>query len=138
MILPKLRKRQSISLLCRPTKPEQCHLGALRSPLSPEIQRSEVDLGFRVPLLRGFAVPTNRLSIVLLHSLALLVRDAEIPLGASVPLLGSPAVPARGFSVILRHPAALVVHEGEEELGVSVPLLGSFSVPLGQLRNSLG
>ena len=85
---PKFRKSQSISLLCRPTKPEQRHLGALRSPISVEIQRAEVDLGSCVPLLRGLFKPLLRLPIVLGYTLAFVVQQAESVLSGYVSFFG--------------------------------------------------
>src|SRR5437867_8840647 len=85
---PKFRKSQSMSLLCSPTQPKQRHLGALRSALSLEIQRAEVDLGPYVPLLRGLFKPLLRLPIVLGYTRAFVVQLAESELSGCVSFFG--------------------------------------------------
>src|SRR5215469_4284557 len=81
---PKSGKSQRISLLCSLIKPEQRHLVALRSPLSLEIQRTEVGLGSRVPLLRTLFKPPLRLQIVLGDPLAFVIEQAEFVLSRCV------------------------------------------------------
>src|SRR5215469_5935045 len=85
---PKFRKSQSLFLLCCLIKPEQRHLVALRSPLSVEIQRTEVDLGSRVPLLRGLFKPVLRSPIVLGDTLAFVIQQAKFVLSGCVSSFG--------------------------------------------------
>jgi hypothetical protein len=75
-------------LLCRPTKPEQRHLGALRSPLSLEVQRAEIGLGSCVPLLCGLFKPLFCLPIVLGYTYAFVLQLAESVLSGCVSFFG--------------------------------------------------
>ena len=56
--------------------------------LAPRIHHTEVELGLRVALLGGEAVPFQRLRIILRHAVAFVVHDAESGLGARITLLG--------------------------------------------------
>jgi hypothetical protein len=61
----------------------------LRRRISLEIQRTEINLGFRVPLLCGLFKPLLRLPIALGYTLTYFVQQTESVLSRHVPFLGS-------------------------------------------------
>ena len=60
----------------------------LRDARAVSVQNAKIELRDAVALLRGFAIPLDRLGVIPQHALAALVQDAQVELRLSVALLG--------------------------------------------------
>jgi len=93
-----------------------------------------------VTLVSGFAVPINRLTLVLCDTDATRQHQPKAELGGRMASLGSASIPSCGFGVVAADTPSILVGVAQRKEGINLPVLGSaailFDSPSGIRRDA--